>query len=278
MSRLNERIAKGIVHLFLAAWSVISVFPLVWMFATSLKQKNEIFTNPGLIPRNALNFGNYAEAWTVGGFSRYTMNSAFYTVVVVTGVVLVSSLAAYGISRLEMAGKKAIYLGFMATLMIPIPGSFISLYIVASHLGIANTRIGYILPMIATALPVSIFILKTFFDEMSREIEEAAVIDGASSFRIYWRLMLPIARPAIATVVIFNTLSVWNEFMLALVLFSDNKLMPIQMGLSVFVGQYTTQYELLMAASTIMVLPVILVYLAMQKQFIQGITSGAIKG
>ena len=134
------------------------------------------------------------------------------------------------------------------------------------------------LPMVATALPVSIFILKSFFDELSREIEEAAIIDGAASFRIYWSLLLPIARPAIATIVILNTLSVWNEFMLALVLFSETKLMPIQMGLSVFVGQYTTQYELLMAATSLMVLPVILVYIAMQKQFIAGITSGAIKG
>lgn len=278
MGKAGERLTKDAIHLLLLAWAVVSIFPLVWMLSTSLKEKNEIYTNKSLIPRNALNFGNYVEAWTAGGFSRYTWNSVLYSAVVVTGVVLVSTLAAYGISRLDMAGKKAIYLGMMATLMIPIPGAFISIYIVVSHLGLANTRIGYMLPMVATALPVSIFILKSFFDELSREIEEAAIIDGAASFRIYWSLLLPIARPAIATIVILNTLSVWNEFMLALVLFSETKLMPIQMGLSVFVGQYTTQYELLMAATSLMVLPVILVYIAMQKQFIAGITSGAIKG
>lgn len=278
MGKTGERLARGVTQLLMLAWAAVSIFPLVWMLSTSLKEKNEIFTNKSLIPRHAFNFKNYEEAWTTGGFSHYTWNSIVYSVTVVIGVALVSTLAAYGISRLEIAFKKTIYLGFMATLMIPIPGAFISIYIVASNLGIANTRIGYILPMIATALPVSIFILKSFFDEMSKEIEEAAIIDGASSFHIYYRLMLPIARPAIATIVILNTLSVWNEFMLALVLFSETKLMPIQMGLSVFVGQYTTQYELLMAASSIMVLPVVLVYIAMQKQFIQGITSGAIKG
>ena len=274
----SSLLTRSFTHLSLIIWAVISIFPLVWMISTSLKQRNEIFTNRSLIPRNALNFENYKDAWFQGNFNVYTFNSVFYSVVVVLCVVLFASLASYGIARLDMAGKKWIFLGFMATLMIPIPGAFISIYIVVSNLGLANTRIGYILPLIASALPVSIFILKTFFDEMSRELEEAAIIDGATSFQIYYKIMLPIARPALATIVILNTLSVWNEFMLALVLFSENKLMPIQMGLSVFVGQYTTQYELLMAASTIMVLPVILVYIAMQKQFIQGITSGAIKG
>ncbi|WP_018757323.1 carbohydrate ABC transporter permease [Paenibacillus terrigena] len=269
---------KGITHLSLIVWTVISIFPLVWMVSTSLKQRNEIFTNRSLIPNNAFNLENYKDAWFQGNFNVYTFNSVLYSVIVVVCVVLFASLASYAIARLDMAVKKVIFLGFMATLMIPIPGAFISIYLVVSNLGLANTRIGYILPLIAAALPVSIFILKTFFDEMSRELEEAAIIDGATSFQIYYRLMLPIARPALATIVILNTLSVWNEFMLALVLFSENRLMPIQMGLSVFVGQYTTQYELLMAASTIMVLPVVLVYIAMQKQFIQGITSGAIKG
>lgn len=248
------------------------------MISTSLKERNEIFTNRGLIPNNAFNFKNYIDAWIDGGFNLYTLNSIIYTVAVVIGIVIISSLAAYGISRLEMFGKKTIYLSFMATLMIPIPGAFISIYIVMSNLGLANTRTGYILALIATSLPVSIFILKSFFDDISRELEEAAIMDGANRFQIYYKIMLPLARPAIATIIILNTLSVWNEFMLALVVFTDNSLMPIQMGLSVFVGQYTTQYELLMAASTIMVLPVILIYILMQKQFIKGITSGAIKG
>lgn len=278
MRKVNKYLTTGMLHVYLILWTIISLFPLIWMISTSLKERNEIFTNKGLIPNNALNFKNFIDAWTVGGLSQYTLNSLLYTVIVVFSVVFVSSLAAYGISRLEMFGKKTIYLCFMATLMIPIPGAFISIYIVISNLGLANTRVGYILPLIATALPVSIFILKSFFDEISREIEEAAIIDGANRFQIYYKIMIPMARPAIATIVILNTLSVWNEFMLALVVFSDNTLMPIQMGLSVFVGQYTTQYELLMAASTIMVLPVILVYIVMQKQFIKGMTSGAIKG
>ncbi|MFT4416052.1 carbohydrate ABC transporter permease [Fredinandcohnia humi] len=270
--------SNGFIHLFLFSWAVVSIFPLIWMLSTSLKERNEIFTNRGLIPNNAFNFKNYLDAWIDGGFNRYTLNSFIYTVAVVIGIVIISSLAAYGISRLKMFGKKTIYLSFMATLMIPIPGAFISIYIVMSNLGLANTRTGYILALIATSLPVSIFILKSFFDDISRELEEAAIMDGANRFQIYYKIMLPIARPAIATIIILNTLSVWNEFMLALVVFTDNSLMPIQMGLSVFVGQYTTQYELLMAASTIMVLPVILVYILMQKQFIKGMTSGAIKG
>jgi ABC-type glycerol-3-phosphate transport system permease component len=271
-------VAKMIIHLLLMVWSVISLFPIIWMLSTSLKEKNEIYTNASLIPRNAFNFKNYIEAWNYGGFKLYVLNSLFYTTVVVVGVVLVASLAAFAISRLELAGKKPIYFVFMGTMMIPVPGAFISLFIVVSNLGLANTRLGYMLPLIAISLPISIFILKSFFDELPKEIEESAIIDGARSFQIYYKIMIPLARPAIATIVILNMLSVWNEFLLALVMFSNNKLMPIQMGLSVFVGQYTTQYELLMAAMSIMVIPVILVYVLMQKQFIQGITSGAIKG
>ncbi|MET3696983.1 carbohydrate ABC transporter membrane protein 2 (CUT1 family) [Bacillus oleivorans] len=278
MQRLKNFFTNSGIHLFLIFWAIVSIFPLIWMISTSLKERNEIFTNRGLIPNNAFNFKNYIDAWIDGGFNLYTLNSIIYTVAVVIGIVIISSLAAYGISRLEMFGKKTIYLSFMATLMIPIPGAFISIYIVMSNLGLANTRTGYILALIATSLPVSIFILKSFFDDISRELEEAAIMDGANRFQIYYKIMLPLARPAIATIIILNTLSVWNEFMLALVVFTDNSLMPIQMGLSVFVGQYTTQYELLMAASTIMVLPVILIYILMQKQFIKGITSGAIKG
>ncbi|CAH1217619.1 Diacetylchitobiose uptake system permease protein NgcG [Paenibacillus allorhizoplanae] len=270
--------AKMIIHLLLMVWSVISLFPIIWMLSTSLKEKNEIYTNASLIPRNALNFKNYIEAWNYGGFKLYVLNSLFYTTVVVVGVVLIASLAAYAISRLELVGKKTIYYVFMGTMMIPVPGAFISLFIVVSNLGLANTRLGYMLPLIAISLPISIFILKSFFDELPKEIEESAIIDGARSFQIYYKIMIPLARSAIATIVILNMLSVWNEFLLALVMFSNNKLMPIQMGLSVFVGQYTTQYELLMAAMSIMVIPVILVYVLMQKQFIQGITSGAIKG
>lgn len=270
--------AKMIIHFLLMVWSVISLFPIIWMLSTSLKQKNEIYTSKSFFPQHALNFGNYLEAWNYGGFKLYVVNSLFYTSVVVVGVVLIASLASFAISRLKMVGKKQIYFVFMGTLMIPVPGAFISLFIVVSNLGLANTRLGYILPLIAISLPISIFILKSFFDELPKEIEESAIIDGARSFQIYYKIMIPLARPAIATIVILNMLSVWNEFLLALVMFSNNKLMPIQMGLSVFVGQYTTQYELLMAAMSIMVIPVILIYVLMQKQFIQGITSGAIKG
>ncbi|MEX2104411.1 MAG: carbohydrate ABC transporter permease [Bacilli bacterium] len=265
-------------HGFLIVWAIISLFPLVWMISTSLKENNEIYTNPGLIPRNVFNFKNYADAWMFGEFNIYFMNSVLYTAVIISAVVFFSSLAAYGLSRLRMYGKSFIYYMFLASLVIPIPGIFVAIYIVVYHLGLGNSRMGYILPMIALSLPISIFILKSFFDEMSKEIQEAAIIDGATNFYIYLNIMIPILRPAIATIIILNMLSVCNEFSLALILFTDNALMPIQKGLSVFVGQYSTKYELLMAATTISIIPIVLIYMLMQKQFIQGLTAGAIKG
>jgi len=163
-------------------------------------------------------------------------------------------------------------------MLIPIPGSFIPLYVLLVKLGIQNTRIGYILPMINSGLPVAIFILKGFFEKIPKELEEAAIMDGCNRFQIYYKIMFPLAMPAISTIIIFNTLSAWNEYILAAVNFTNPNLMPIQQGLLVFQGQYFTRYELLMAANVITTLPIILVYLALQKYIIKGITAGAING
>ncbi len=277
MKLSRKAIANIPVHVILIFWTFVSVFPLMWMFASSLKGKNEVFTNISLIPQ-AWNFMNYATAWKVGSFGVYFFNSLFYTIVTLGLVLFFASMAAYVFARFRFAGRNLFYLLFVGSLMIPIPGAFIPLYVLLIKLGLADTRLGLILPYTNAGLALGIFILKTFFEDIPKEIEEAAVIDGCNKFDLYWKIFLPLSKPAIATVSIFTVLAVWNEFLLALIIINNRDLMPIQRGIMVFQGEHLTDYSLLMAGLTIATIPLLVIYFFLSKYIIKGITAGAVKG
>ena len=264
-------------HFVLLLVSITCIFPIIWMFSSSLKTQSTIFKSMSLWP-GVFHWENYAHAWTRGGFGIYFLNSIFYSVTVVTGLVIVASLAAYAFSRLEFKGKNIIYFTFLAAMMVPIPGAFVALYVLLVKLGLVNTRLGYILPQINIGLALAIYILKTFFDEIPKEIEDSAQVDGCSTIGIWWHIALPIARPAIAVIAIFNILAVWNEYILAMIILQEKSMMPLQRGLMIFQGAHFTEYPLLMAGITITVVPVLIVYLFMQRYIMEGISVGAVKG
>ena len=266
-----------LIHIFLLTIAVSCLFPLVWMISSSLKTQSTIFSDTSLIPQQ-MHWENYALAWKEGGFGRYFINSIFYTTAVVIGIIVVASLAAYAFSRFSFPGRNIMFYTFMAAMMIPIPGSFVPLYLLMNKLGLRDTRIGYILCMINVGLSTSIFLLKTFFDKMPRELEDAARIDGCSKFGIWWNVALPLAKPVLAVVVVFNALNVWNEYLLAYLILDNRKLYPLQVALMTFQGEYITKYHLLMAGLTIAALPIIFVYVLMQKYIVKGVTQGAIVG
>lgn len=266
----------GSVQAVLIIVSITCIFPLVWMFISSLKTQETIFRDMSLIPRNP-QWQNFYRAWTEGGFGMYFFNSLFYTVCVVLGVVVISSMAAYAFSRLKFPGKNILFFMFLATMMIPIPGGFIALYVLLSKLHLINTRLGYILPQINGGLALGIYMLKTFFDKMPKDLEDSARIDGCSKFGVYFHIALPLARPALAVIIIFNALAVWNEYLFAMLVLSSKNLMPLQRGLMVFQGAHLTQYPLLMAGMTITTVPIVIIYLLLQRHIITGITAGAIK-
>ncbi|MCX5710776.1 MAG: carbohydrate ABC transporter permease [Candidatus Omnitrophica bacterium] len=270
-------LVNTLIHSFLLAVAVTCIFPLLWMVACSLKTQEEIFKNMSLIP-TGWHFENYYKAWVQGGFGRFFINSIIYTVSVVIGIIIISSMAAYAFSRLQFPGKNILFYMFMAAMMIPIPGSFVPLYVLLNKLHLRNTAIGYILCMINVGLSTSIFLLKTFFDKMPKELEDAARIDGCSKIGIWRHVALPLAKPVLAVVVVFNVLNVWNEYVLALVIFDSRSLMPLQVALTSFQGEFVTNYPLLMAGLTITALPVIIVYLLMQKYIVKGVTQGAVVG
>lgn len=275
--KLMKFIANAFDYFILIFMAVVCVFPILWVIGSSLKTQTTIFSDMSLFPAHP-NWQNYYLAWTKGGFGTYFFNSVFYTVVIVAGIVVVSSLAAYAFSRLDFPFKNALYLMFIAMMMIPIPGAFIALFVLLNNLGLINTRLGYIMPQINAGLPFAIFLLKTFFDKLPRDLEDAARIDGCSRLGIWWNVAMPLAKPAISVVVIFNIIAAWNEYLLAMLILQDKAKMPIQRGLMTFQGVYLTDYPLLLAGAVISMLPAIIGYLIFQKHIIKGVTAGALTG
>jgi len=265
---------KGLfIHTFLLMVAVTCVFPLFWMIRSALMTKETIFTDRALFPR-VVEWGNFTAAWVEGNFGMYFINSVMYTASVVAGLVLIASLAAYAFSRLRFPGRNAFFYMFVIAMMIPLPGGFVPLVVLMNKIGLVNTRVGYVLCMINVGLAVSILILKTFFDKMPSDLEDVARIDGCSHLGIWWHVALPMARPAIAVVAIFNALTVWNEFILANLLLSDEGLMTLQTGLYKFQGPNLANYPVLMAGLTISAVPIIFIYLLMQKHLMRGLSTG----
>ena len=277
------------IHMFLILISISCVFPVLWMISSSLKTQDMIFKDKSLIPKTFA-VSNYAKAVIQGKFGIAFINSLIYTVTVIIGIVFIASLAAYAFSRLEFPLKNLIFYAFLAYMMIPLPGIFVAIYVLLHKLGQLsiqlfgvkligiNTRSGFILSQIALNLSFAIYLLKTFFDKMPKDLEDAALIDGCSKLGVYWHIALPLAKSAIGVIVIFNTLTIWNEYLFANIVFNEKELMPLPVALMKFQGAHITQYPVLMAGMTITIIPVIIVYLFMQKYIIKGITSGALKG
>jgi multiple sugar transport system permease protein/raffinose/stachyose/melibiose transport system permease protein len=245
------------------------------MINASFKTEAAFSRDHGLIPAAVINFDNYKKAIVEERLWIYFLNSVFYTFVTVLFIVIVSSLAAYGFSRLRFPGKNAIFFIFLTAMMIPLPAGFVPIYVLLNKLHLVN-RTGYIMAMTNMGLSLSIYLLKTFFDQLPRDLEEAAHIDGCNRLQVWWHVGIPLIAPALAVVIVFNALNVWNEFVLASLLFTEDSFMPLQVGLMEIYHRNIVDHTLVMAALTIAALPIILLYLRMQKQFIKGLTAGAV--
>jgi len=247
------------------------------MMNASFKSNAEFSSDYGLKPASSLLLDNYKEVIVESGFWRYFLNSVLYTFTTVLLIVFVSSLAAYSFSRLQFPGKNIIFYMFLAAMMIPLPAGFVPVYVLLQQLGLLN-RTGYVLAMSNMGLSISIYLLKTFFDQLPRDLEDAAKIDGCNKLQTWWNVGIPLVTPALGVVVIFNALNVWNEFVLASIIFVNKKYMPLQAALLQYSGEQVTNHVLVMTALTVTALPIIILYILMQKQFVKGITAGAMVG
>lgn len=275
-SRAMRLLGQVAFHGLLLTVAFTALFPIVWLLVGSIQTVQELYRGLTFWPA-VPQFVNYYVAWTKGGFSVYLPNSLFYSVVCVLAILLIASMAGYSLARIEFPGRGVVMFLIMAIIIVPIPATFIALYKLLVDMGLANTRTGYIVALVAGGLPISIFILRGFFIRQPKELEDAAILDGCSAFDVYWRVMLPLARPGLAAVAVIEFLRIWNEYLLALVLFNSEILMPVQRGLTKFVSSDTPEQHILLAATAMAVLPVIILYTVAQKSIIQGIMEGAVK-
>lgn len=254
----------------LAAGSLLILSPLWWMFATSLKTMAEVMSYPPSFFPESWEWGNYIRAWQAAPFTTYTINTITITTLVVIGSVLANSFIAYGFAKIPFRGKGIWFAIVLSTMMIPGFVTLIPQYVLFSKLGWVNTYYPLIVPHFFGSA-FYIFLLRQFYMTIPTELIEAAKIEGASHFYIWWKIGLPLTKPALATVAIFSFNGAWNDFLGPLLYLNDENLYTLQLGLAVFKGQLSTQWNYLMAGSLLVLLPVILLFFFFQKYFIQGI-------
>ena len=270
--------------LLLCAYLVVVVYPLLWLLYSSLKTDQAIFQNPFALPAfDALQWVNYARAWTEARISRYFWNSLLVTSGSVAGCLLLASMAAYALSRFRIRGGTAIFLLFLCGLMIPMQLSIIPLFFQMRDWGLLNSRLGLMLVYMAGGLPFAIFILAGFFRTLPGTLYEAAVIDGCSEWRVFWNIMLPLARPGMVTVAIFLFLGTWNEYFTAFMFLSGAdseaaRTLPLGLANIAIVSQYRSDYGVSFAGLVLVLLPTLLFFVILQKRIVKGIAAGALKG
>jgi ABC-type glycerol-3-phosphate transport system permease component len=267
-----------ILYLVAAVGAVIMIFPFLWMVSNAFKANVFVIEYPPqLIPENP-SLDNFVRAWTSNYFKRYFMNSSFVTIISTVGTVLFSAMTAYAFARFKFKGKELLFTILMLILMVPDIISVIPRFYVAKTLGLRNSLWGLIVFYIAGSVPLNTFLLRGFFEAQPRELEDAMTIDGAGPFGIFFRMAMPLAAPALATVTIFSFLGNWDEYVWALTAIDDPLKRTLPVAIYSFQGQHGSEWGLVFAAMIIALIPVILVFLLMQKHFTGGLTTGAFKG
>lgn len=265
------------IYIILILFSIVNIYPILWMVINSLKSEQEFSIDKLGLPDKIV-FQNYVDAWNTANFSGFFINSVVVSVTAVIITVLFGALAAYFLSRFTFKMSKLVYSFFIFGLLVPIHATLIPMFILMQNLGLLNTRISLVFPYVAFNMPVTIFLLVSFMKAFPKEIEESAIMDGASIFRIFWSIILPMCRPAIATVTILSFINNWNEFVFALVLVNDPALQTLPLGLQNFAGQYSTNYVAQMSGLTMALIPILIVFLFLEKEIVKGMTAGAVKG
>ncbi len=271
----------GVSYSILIILSLIFITPLLWLLSSSLHSLDGIFAVPYDWIPDKLHWENYKAAMTIIPLGRYFLNTGFITAMVIIGTVLSSSLVAYGFARLNFKGRKVLFSLCIATMMLPGQITLIPLYILFAKLGWVDTFLPLIVPAFFGS-PFYIFLLRQFFLSIPYEYDEAASLEGASKLRIYWSIILPLARPAIATVVVFSFVGAWNDFFNPLIYINSFEKATLTLGLNFLktqiIGSGVTQWHVMMAASVLVIIPNILVFFLAQRHFMKGLNVGGLRG
>jgi N-acetylglucosamine transport system permease protein len=268
-----------IIQVCLWFFFISVVFPMLWTLVTSLKTSRELFGSPWALPE-VPQWDNYARAWDKIQVGTYLFNSVKVSGASLFCIMLLGSMIAYALARFEFPGSRVVYFYFLAAMMIPGWLGYIPAWFLLRDLKLLGTHLGLIITYTSNSLPFTVFLLYSFFKTLPKEMEESAIIDGASLQTTFWRIMLPLAKSGLLTVAIFNFLGVWNEYFWALVTISENKLKTLPLGMANLyeVAHYATDWGAMFAGFIIMLVPTFVVYAVFQNQLTQGITVGALKG
>jgi raffinose/stachyose/melibiose transport system permease protein len=275
-SKLKDRLFQTGVLVWFSLFALVIIYPLFWLVTSGLKSNSDFFLNTWSLPEEWF-WSNYKAAWDAG-IGQFFLNSVLVTVVSVLAVLVLGSMAAYGLSRFQFKGQNILLILILSGLMLAPQVSLIPLYKLLQGLGLYNTYWALILPYVAFQLPFSIFLMRSYFLSIPRELEESAIIDGCNTFKVYYHIIIPMGKPIIASCALLTGMNVWNEFMFALVFVEDSSLRTIPVGLMNLRSQLNTNFGIQLAGLAISALPMVIAYIIFQKQFVRGLTAGSVKG
>ena len=273
----KSRVAKPLIYLVLLIGALFMILPFVWMISTSLKGEGSVFEYPPKLIPSPIHLDNYGRAWNMLPIGMAYLNSLKISLVVTAGSLLTCSMAGYAFAKMRFVGRQKLFMLLLATMMIPGQVTLIPMFMWFSELNWVNTHWPLIVPPILSNA-FGVFLMRQFMSSIPNELEDAGKIDGLNPFRIYWSIMLPNCKPALAALGIFIFMGNWNNFLTPLIYLNDEKKFTLPLIISSFQGLYSTDWTLLMAASCISLLPVLIVYVFAQRYFIEGITLSGMKG
>ena len=272
----RNAIMRFFIYFFLIVITAFMLLPFLWMLSSSFKENKDVFGFPiQWIPENP-RWQNYVDLWTEMPLLTFVKNTAKITIVVTLLQLFTSSFAAYAFAKMQFKGKNVLFLGYIATIAVPWQAYMVPQFMMMSSWGLNNTHLAIMCLQAFSAFGV--FLMKQFYEGVPSELCEAARIDGLTEYGIWWHIMLPLSLPALSTLTIFTFVNTWNDFLGPLIYLTRTELKTIQIGLRMFISQYSAEYGLIMAASVVVLIPVLIVFLSLQKYFVQGVASSGIKG
>jgi raffinose/stachyose/melibiose transport system permease protein len=263
-------------YVVLVAFALIFLIPVVWIWSSALKSSIEISRDPFGLPSDFM-WSNLKKAWTVGGFDRYIGNTLIYCAAIVGGVVLFSCMAGYALALLPLPGRGVVLTLFLLGLMVPFQSVMIPIYYLLRDLHLLETYWAFIVPGIALRLPFGIFLMRGFFRGLPSDLADAARLDGANEWKVFTQVMLPLSVPGLSTLVVFQFINTWNQFLMPLIFVQRDELRPVALGTMFFFGRFTADRGMIAAGVTLSMIPMVILYLLLQRRFIEGITAGAMK-
>jgi multiple sugar transport system permease protein len=274
--RLSSPIMKIALYAVLIVVAATMFVPFLWMISTSLKENQFVLSMPPEFFPAAPTLESYQQLLELLPFGRMMVNSFIVAISVTIGQIISGSMAAYVFARMEFRGRDVIFLAYLATLMIPSQVTIVPLFILMRYLGWINTYQGIISPMVFTAFGT--FLLRQSFLTIPKELEEAAFIDGASHWTVFWKIIMPVSRPALATLAVFGFMQAWNAYLWPLFVINDENIMTLPVGLALLHGRYLTEWNLVMAGAVVTIVPMLIIYLMAQDYFVKGVVTSGLKG